>query len=541
MELGPILRCELRLVAQRAKSYRQRASLAIALSLAVGTSLLFVQRATGGSLSVQETALFAEYVFSGVATIQVVLTIGLVPALVAVTIAQERERRTLESLLATRLSSAEIVLNKLFGGLVQYAACLLTTLPIMILLSLLGGIDPRLVLLTHAGTAAIAFFVGGLSILVSTSERRAGRALNLSVGLAMAWFILPAVLQDLLPRVSPLSWHWVRSYNAWFLASSPISVGEALTRSGIGSRFIDSIVWMIGLQLCFGCAFIFWSIVRLRRSARRQAEGEGAQNRFSHVWTRLRRRLFRRPPCGEDPVLWKEIHTSRVPGLAEILAALCALSLVGLIGYGTYYFGRPAFIEVYTQGFGTSGPDPKRTEFNGFLGLVSSWVEFLLLLIVAGVAAGSVTGERARDTWESLIATPLGGRDILRAKMLGVVWKVRWGVALLILLWGLGLVSGSLHPVGFGAAVVVLGVSIWFMTALGTFASLHARDSASASNRALDSRAVTVGLVLDLVCTVQVFECVHGGWIAAGRELVMPGFEWRRSRRDGWQPDVSPA
>lgn len=120
------------------------------------------------------------------------------------------------------------MLNKLFGGLVQYAACLLTTLPIMILLSLLGGIDPRLVLLTHAGTAAIAFFVGGLSILVSTSERRAGRALNLSVGLAMAWFILPAVLQDLLPRVSPLSWHWVRSYNAWFLASLSDQRGGSL-------------------------------------------------------------------------------------------------------------------------------------------------------------------------------------------------------------------------------------------------------------------------------------------------------------------------
>ena len=53
--------------------------------------------------------MFAEYLFSGVATIQVLLTIGLVPALVAVTIAQERERRTLDSLLATRLTSAEIV------------------------------------------------------------------------------------------------------------------------------------------------------------------------------------------------------------------------------------------------------------------------------------------------------------------------------------------------------------------------------------------------------------------------------------------------
>jgi ABC-type transport system involved in multi-copper enzyme maturation permease subunit len=483
--IGPILGCELRVVARRAKSYRQRSSLAIALLLAVGISLYAVQRATGGRLSVQETALFAQYVFSAVLTIQVTLTIGLVPALVAGAIAQERERRTLDSLLATRLTSAEIVLGKLFGGLVQYAACLLTTLPIMIVLSLLGGIDPRLVLMTHAGTAAIAFFVGGLSILVSTSERRAGRALNLSIGLAMAWFILPVVLQFLLPRVSPLLWSWVREYNAWFLASSPIDVADGLMRFGIGPRFIDSIMWMIGLQFTCGCAFVIWSIVRLRRSSRRQADGEGARNRFAQLWTGLRRRLFRRPPCGEDPVLWKEIHTSRVPRLAEILAALCALLFVGLIGYGTCYFGWPALIEVYTQGFGTPGPDPNRTVFNQFLGLVSSWVEFFLLLIVAGVASGSVTVERASDTWESLIATPLGGREILRAKMIGVVWKVRLGVAVLVVLWGLGLMSGSLHPVGFVAAVVVLGASIWFMTALGTLGSLHSRDSASASNRSL--------------------------------------------------------
>ena len=90
MELGPILGCELRLVARRLKSYRQRASLAIALSLAIGISWLLMERATGGSPSVQETALFAEYVFCAIAAIQVMLTIGLVPALVAVTIAQRR-------------------------------------------------------------------------------------------------------------------------------------------------------------------------------------------------------------------------------------------------------------------------------------------------------------------------------------------------------------------------------------------------------------------------------------------------------------------
>jgi hypothetical protein len=174
-----------------------------------------------------------------------------------------------------------------------------------------------------------------------------------------------------------------------------------------------------------------------------------------------------------------------VPGTAEVLAVLVAMALVGLIGWGTYHFGRPALIELTHQGFGSSGPDARRADFNRFLSHVSSWVEFVLLLIVAGVAAASVTLERACDTWDSLIATPLDGREILRGKMLGTVWKVRWGVALVVLLWSLGLVSGSLHPIGFGAAVVVLGVSIGFMTALGTYASLTSRDTAAASNRAL--------------------------------------------------------
>ena len=156
---------------------------------------------------------------------------------VAGSIAQERERRTLDSLLTTRLSSAQIVVSKLLGGLVQYAACLLTTLPIMILLSLLGGIDPRLVMLAHAGTASLAFFVAGLSMLISTSERRAARALNQTIAVATAWCILPAILQAVVPRLSPLVWYWIRPPITWWAASSPNGVAESVLRFGLGSRF----------------------------------------------------------------------------------------------------------------------------------------------------------------------------------------------------------------------------------------------------------------------------------------------------------------
>ncbi len=485
MILSPILGSELRAVARRAKSYRLRSSLAIALSLAVVGSFAAVERATGGRLSVHETSLMAQYVFAALAGIQVVLTVGLVPALLAGAIAQERERRTLDSLLTTRLSSTQIVLGKLSSGLLQFAACLLTTLPIAIFLSLLGGVDPRLVLLVYAGTASVAFFVAGLSLLVSTTERRAGRAVNQTIALASAWFILPAVLKALLPRMFPFGWYWIRSCNAWLDASSPNSVVEVWMRSGVGPLVIESIFWMIGLQLMFGCGFLIWSIARLRPTSRGRAEGSGLGSRLSHLWMELRRCLFGRRPCGEDPVLWKEIHTSRMPGIAEILGAIVALGLLGLIGWGTYYFGRPAFMERYWMDDVTPHPDARRIQFNQFLSHVSSWIEFFLLLIVAGNAAGAVTLERAQDTWVSLIATPLSGREILRAKMIATVWKARWGFAVLIVLWSLGLVAGSLHPLGFGAAFVVLGVSVWFMTAIGTYVSLISRDSAQASNRAL--------------------------------------------------------
>ena len=42
-----------------------------------------------------------------------------------------------------------------------------------------------------------------------------------------------------------------------------------------------------------------------------------------------------------------------------------------------------------------------------------------------------------------------------------------------------------MHPLGFAAALVLLGVATWFMVALGTFMSLVSRDTAQASNRTL--------------------------------------------------------
>ena len=91
-----------------------------------------------------------------------------------------------------------------------------------------------------------------------------------------------------------------------------------------------------------------------------------------------------------------------------------------------------------------------------------------------------MTSEHEEDTWTSLTATLLTGPEIVRAKMLGAAWGARrMGVALLAV-WGVGLLSGAVHPLGFLVTLAGLGIYTWFATALGLSISLKARNSTRA-------------------------------------------------------------
>jgi ABC-type transport system involved in multi-copper enzyme maturation permease subunit len=489
MTTGPILSRELRTAARRGQTYRRRAAFAAALLLALVLLFEVFFFGRGPDSSIREMATFSSYVFGFAACCQLGLTIWLVPACVAGVVAQEKERRTLTNLLTTRLSSVEIVLGKLAAGLVQYAACLATSVPILVLLPLLGGVDPWLVVLLYSGTASTAYFLAGLSILVSTAARRGVRAVGETIALAAVWCGLPVFVSSLLPRMWRWLVPWVHPVNEWVLASTPTGVLMEAVRAGPAWRPFDSMFRMIALQLAAGTLLIAWAVARFRRACREQhQEGAGTSagaRGLERIRGQLGRRLVGRSACGDEPVLWKELHTARPRGLGDVLGLAIAGALVALLVYTTGDFARPAFAEFYEKGLGRATSDARRLEFNEFLRYTTSWVEFVTLLIAAGIAAGSVTTERARQTWDSLIATPLAGRAILRAKTIGAAWKVRWGFLLLGLLWSLGVLAGAVHPLGFAAALVVLAVATWFTVALGTFMSLVSRDTAQASSRTI--------------------------------------------------------
>ncbi len=81
--------------------------------------------------------------FVAFSIVQLLLVVGLGPAMAAGTIAVERERRTIEHLFVTQLGNAEIVLGKLFARLMQISYLVLVGLPVLALAMLMGGIAPR--------------------------------------------------------------------------------------------------------------------------------------------------------------------------------------------------------------------------------------------------------------------------------------------------------------------------------------------------------------------------------------------------------------
>ena len=172
-------------------------------------------------------ARLGQSLFATFATVQGIAVLFLTPTLVAGVIADERQRKTLHYLLASRLSSGEIILGKLAARLLHVGVFLGLGLPILSLLSLFGGVDPLGVVAYYAATISTAFFLASLSILVSTYARRPREAISLVYMLEVAWLFLPSMIEAIGPRAG-WPWNeiypWIAPVNAWVAATSPASL-----------------------------------------------------------------------------------------------------------------------------------------------------------------------------------------------------------------------------------------------------------------------------------------------------------------------------
>ena len=123
-----------------------------------------------------------------------------------------------------------------------------------------------------------------------------------------------------------------------------------------------------------------------------------------------------------------------------------------------------------------------------------------MILAAAIGGANSMTSEREDDTWISLVSTPLEDIDIVLPKMIGVLWKLRWGILLIAFEWMMGVICGGIHPLGVIFQAVELATFLTFATALGTYFSTTSKSSWRAQSTTIGVLMMCVGGYLACCC-----------------------------------------
>jgi ABC-type transport system involved in multi-copper enzyme maturation permease subunit len=451
---GPVFDIELVTTARRARYFLLRSLYGLILLALIGNFFEKGPRVVRSGVAIGQMAQLTEGFFRLFALTQAGAVLAITPALVAGVIVDEKQRKTLPYLLASPLSSAEIVLGKLFARLLHLGVLLAAGLPILSLMTLLGGVDPWVLAAVYGATISGAFVVAGLSIFISTMARNTREAVALVYMVEAAWVI----------------------------------VAYLLTRATVGNAF--ALGAFIASQLALGGWLVFLAVSRLRSTLGDEGERPARRPGLIAKAKRWRWRLLPRPECWTDCMLWKELQVSRTSGVVKLVALILGGFAAAIVGIVVLRMGIRAHQELQVYGYGVYPPGRSaRLDMNIFIRSATGIVHVLLLLGVASYAAAGVSSEREADTWTSLISTPLSGAEILRAKMIGAVWSMRWFALPVVGLWFVGAALDAVHAAALLLCAVELIVFLTFAAALGTFFSLRLRST-------LRAEAATLGVLI---------------------------------------------
>jgi ABC-type transport system involved in multi-copper enzyme maturation permease subunit len=469
---------------------------------------VFTNTRTYGQPSTQEMARLAETYFESVMAVQLLLVLLLTPVYVAGAIADEKERRTLEYLLATDLRGREIVLGKLAARLANLGVLVLTGLPVLSAVQFLGGVDPNLVLTGFAATALTMLGLGGLSIVQSTYSRRPRDAIALTYLALVTYYVLSFFLLAVLrPGAGLLAWTIWPGHEPWtvgdlleafhagnllYLLPQVVTAGMNGTLATTLPRLLREYAVFQGV-LCGVCCG--WALLRFRAVAVQQMEGEARR--------RGRLVLFRRLRIGVAPMMWKELWAeggthfgwgTRLLILLLVVATFFpAASIVYRYLFAKHSWGASPFVVGYWEGF--------TAEMNTWVRTAGTLVACLTLLWVAVRASTCVSRERDRQTLDGLLSSPLDSDEILLAKCVGNVLSVRRLWLWLGAVWALGVWTGALHPVALVLVLVAWLIYAAFLSILGSWFSVVSRTSLRATVcTLLTTAAVSVGHWLIWMC-----------------------------------------
>jgi ABC-type transport system involved in multi-copper enzyme maturation permease subunit len=509
--LGPVLRQELRAGSRNVwlPAFRCGCAVWLACQLVIFLEPARVPHPAGPNVNSLLSPIPADALLYALVAQQLVLIVLLTPALAAGALTGERARGTLELLLTTALTPAQIVRDKWLGRTSVAGAPVLLGLPLLAYLAGEADVGPLTVLgLTFLWLGPL-LALAAAGVLASTLCRTTTEALLLVYGgglallLAVRWLGGPLSYLDPTRALEPLQ------------PPLLLLIDNSLSMGGIsslgpppGSPVPDLAEFnarLLGAAIAWGSvtlACLALATWRLRPAYRRQLEA-GARGR--------RLTAEARPSVGDDPVRWKARYIDGVTSLpvfrrvprrasAGVLLALAVLLLTGVALWchtpeGVLRNGRVIPVN----------PALVRSRAESAFPALARAVALFASVIVGVRCSAAIRGEQSRQTWEPLLLTSLTAGEIVDGTFHGVRDAVRpLAVAFAVLTLLFALPHGVAAGLWTACALVGGWLLMSFMAAMGVYQSAVRRTALARLLGTLFGGYLTFFAVLAVACGVCV-------------------------------------
>ena len=408
--IGPIFDKELRVSSRRRRNYLLRVAYIALLSgyiLLAWYSTVGIRSSGSVVYKISRLSEVGRAVITAVIWFQFVAAQLIAVVMLSSSISDEVRSGTLGVLMTTPISSFQIVTGKLLGKLLQLMLLLATSLPLLAIIRVFGGVPWDYVLSSVCITLTAAVLAGALSLLLSMVYRRAH---NVIILIIVVYLILFAALPGIFTWVAAAGLLGRQMTSSIIALTNPFwalmtSTRAMLLPQGGTAKFL---LWPVHclIMLAVTAFLITISVWQARRAALREVFGRPTKLWFRRV---LKRKESQRvenahsraeagsiKPVTGRPIVWKEMRKGFIGGkklgvrTSALLIGLCVLVVLS-----------PLFVPL---------------GFTFFPYLLVSGLYLIVMIRMAVFSAGGITLEKEARTWPILLATPLEDKEIVRDK-----------------------------------------------------------------------------------------------------------------------------
>ena len=422
----PLLSKELAEMAQLRRTYAVRVAFAVLMYLAAALFLVPIyrtlQRSPRGVLGHGTNVLDVVYAIEWGGLVL------FVPAIMSGALTAEKERNTLQLLFLTKLGPWTILFEKLLSRLVPIATFLLVSLPLLFVAYLLGGLRQADVEMATAELALTAILLASIALFCSAFCATSASAFILSYGLAALVILFPFLCLLAILFVNWCSVQMGAGPTALYLLLNTRESQAAFewmitSTAGINLDWVFRQRFVPGAQRPFHTTpqpYVVMSTIAtlflfLARSVVVRRAVPEPKYRIRRILAWLDARFARpndrdangiqmmSPDSGlpeTNPVTWREKRRGNLGRINYLLRVLLVLESPVLV------------FSVFSAAFGGDNFSTL-----GTIGLLLWPIAFLLIIVRA---AGLIPAEKARQTLDVLLATPLSLSELMGAKMRGL-------------------------------------------------------------------------------------------------------------------------